>query len=580
MTGLLELLYLKAGKAIAKYLFKSYMKDYGGEIAAELTDIGSDKIKDFFSRREHARIFDDMSARIIEELHNIGEGFDTVNREAVALQVGECFRKVSITRTLLEKDLSAAEFEKSLLRLHPASASDLSEPETALYNRVIHEFAFLVSQIASQLPEYNEAFAKQSLSRLTQVLEDVKDLSQKIDDISKRISASDSEYNNYELSYRLAVARSLDQVELIGITLPYHLQSQPLVNSFVKLSLTAQAGGHPRTARAVLGYVNGNSMRLLIRGDAGIGKSTLSKWIAIQCAMQADEAVDNVSEVLGKVRNFSHRLTLNKTPNDDVRLSQSTQRLIEYYRNRPTAKSESELNIPRRTPATQPRVPWQDRVPFVIKVRDFPAGDIPAIDGWPEATTGLAGSAPEGWMLHTLRAGRALIILDGIDELPNFSRDPVRRKILSLTSLYPNNLYIVTTRPSAVPNEWLKGADFHEVTIDPLTVGERNELITKWHSSLEETGFYDLDRIEQTAQKLVNEISSVPAIALIAVNPLLCAMICALNIDRRGQLPKTQRDLCNALVEALLHRRDAEQRIPLNQYPENYAAFTLDQKKR
>jgi len=115
--------------------------------------------------------------------------------------------------------------------------------------------------------------------------------------------------------------------------------------------------------------------------------------------------------------------------------------------------------------------------------------------------------------------------------------------------------------------------------IDPLTTDDRNQLIQKWHSTLAGTGFHDPERLRISGQRLANEIETVPAISQIAVNPLLCAMICALNIDRRGQLPKNQRDLCNALLDALLHRRDAEQSIPLSHFAAPLASFTLDQKK-
>jgi predicted NACHT family NTPase len=182
-------------------------------------------------------------------------------------------------------------------------------------------------------------------------------------------------------------------------------------------------------------------------------------------------------------------------------------------------------------------------------------------------------------MTQVLNSGRALVIFDGIDELPNVSRAEVRRRMLSIINLYPKNVYIATTRPSAVPTGWLSTADFYEVRVDSLTADERNELILKWYSSLEATGLYETTRLDGTARKLIAEIASVPAIAQIAVNPLLCAMTCALNIDRRGQLPRNQRDLCNALVEALLHRRDAEQRIQLEHFPERYADLTLTKKR-
>ena len=174
-----------------------------------------------------------------------------------------------------------------------------------------------------------------------------------------------------------------------------------------------------------------------------------------------------------------------------------------------------------------------------------------------------AGDPPSGWIESVLKAGRGLVIFDGVDEVSVFDRAEVRRRISEIVSTYGTCLFVVTTRPTAVPAEWLGAEAFVEARLDPLTLEDRNELIVRWHRSLEQSGLYPPDDLAQIGRRLITEIEAVPQIAQIAINPLLCAMICALNIDRRGQLPKNQRSLCGALVEALLHRRDAEQRFRL-----------------
>jgi predicted NACHT family NTPase len=48
----------------------------------------------------------------------------------------------------------------------------------------------------------------------------------------------------------------------------------------------------------------------------------------------------------------------------------------------------------------------------------------------------------------------------------------------------------------------------------------------------------------------------------LASNPLLCAMLCALNLDRRKQLPPNRMALYDAVLTLLVEHRDIEREIP------------------
>jgi predicted NACHT family NTPase len=47
----------------------------------------------------------------------------------------------------------------------------------------------------------------------------------------------------------------------------------------------------------------------------------------------------------------------------------------------------------------------------------------------------------------------------------------------------------------------------------------------------------------------------------LATNPLMCALLCALNRDRRMQLPRARKELYDAALDMLLVRRDTEREI-------------------
>ena len=68
--------------------------------------------------------------------------------------------------------------------------------------------------------------------------------------------------------------------------------------------------------------------------------------------------------------------------------------------------------------------------------------------------------------------------------------------------------------------------------------------------------------LTEMADRLKESLPENPPINRLAVNPLLLAMICALNRDRREDLPQTQSELCEALCQVLLHRRERESGLP------------------
>ncbi len=65
------------------------------------------------------------------------------------------------------------------------------------------------------------------------------------------------------------------------------------------------------------------------------------------------------------------------------------------------------------------------------------------------------------------------------------------------------------------------------------------------------------------AGRLKRRLEETPAIARLTVNPLLCAVVCALHRERNENLPETPVDLCEKLCEMLLLRRDNERSGPV-----------------
>ena len=186
-------------------------------------------------------------------------------------------------------------------------------------------------------------------------------------------------------------------------------------------------------------------------------------------------------------------------------------------------------------------------------------------------------------MTGILKAGRGLILLDGVDEVPNHLRESViHQEIDAIVNTFPNNYFLVSTRPEAVPPDWLAALEFREARINPMSVHDVGRLIGNWHEAV--TGQLEsMGKPGGNLKKLANDLADLlpdhPPIARLATNPLLCAMICALHRDRGQKLPESQSELCEALCQVLLHRRELESGLELDKFPEPYHRLSYTDKK-
>ncbi|MFF3492837.1 NACHT domain-containing protein [Streptomyces sp. NPDC002795] len=238
--------------------------------------------------------------------------------------------------------------------------------------------------------------------------------------------------------------------------------------------------------------------RVLLRGEAGSGKTTLVQWLAVTAARQ--DLVDG----------------------------------MEYL---------------------------DDRVPFVLPLRTLTrdGGKLPAPKDFLAAIgCPLDGTQPTGWENRVLKDGRGLILVDGIDEIPESERDRARAWLRTLIETYDGgNRWLVTSRPSAVDDDWLADEDFIELTLSAMDPTAIATFIRRWHAAAR-SGDEGDGTLDQYEAQLLRAVRTEPDLARLATNPLMCGLICALHRDRRGYLPHGRKDLYEAALSMLLSRRDRE----------------------
>ncbi|MFE4641520.1 NACHT domain-containing protein, partial [Streptomyces sp. NPDC056730] len=97
-------------------------------------------------------------------------------------------------------------------------------------------------------------------------------------------------------------------------------------------------------------------------------------------------------------------------------------------------------------------------VPFVVPLRTLHARGtgLADLDQLHTAAQIPVGRAPDGWADRVLASGRALLLVDGIDEVPPAEREKARTWLTELLDLYPGTRCLTTVRPLAVEQGWLR----------------------------------------------------------------------------------------------------------------------------
>lgn len=208
---------------------------------------------------------------------------------------------------------------------------------------------------------------------------------------------------------------------------------------------------------------------------------------------------------------------------------------------------------------------WKGRTPFILSLRTVTRrGPLPRPRGFLAAMgASLADAQPEGWADRLLSRGEALVLIDGVDEVPQEQRDATRAWLRELLASYPEARFVVTTRPSAVAEGWLASSGFTELTVRPMTATDTALFIERWHtaarhdtdSDAERAHLHDLEAALKVTVRAQRDLSQ------LSTTPLMCALICALHRDRRGHLPHSRMELYDAALSMLLVRRDRERDI-------------------
>jgi len=303
----------------------------------------------------------------------------------------------------------------------------------------------------------------------------------------------------FEVEYRRFVARASQNLTLIGA----EPRSRRFPLSVAYLSLLATDAKAPQAEAERVHAVLARHSRLLIRGEAGSGKTTLLQWLTVRTALQ------------------------------DHPIGLST---------------------------------WNSLVPMMVQLRRFADDpDLPAPDDLLKHTVPhLPLAPPDRWLIRTMTNGRALVLLDGLDELPPRLARQADAWLVDLCENYPDATYVIASRPKTASSINVASAGFSTCTLEPMGDPDVKQFVAHWHNAVasridERDELIELRRHES---KLLTHLESSRELRTLAKNPLLCALVCALNREFMGHVPQNRLAVYASALRTLAVDRNIRRDIP------------------
>ncbi|MFF1607726.1 NACHT domain-containing protein [Amycolatopsis sp. NPDC058278] len=523
----MEPLALKVGTTVVSSAVKSWLTSRNSALEREssLTDLVQARMGGGFSRRRFDReieaLVDVVSERLLFLCRQENPDLDDGERSAALAEVASAFERADLADVdLFEVDVDPAKLAGRLRATLPDAAerAGLGEAGTWFYRRVLEECCGYYVRLVVHLTPFAARAGAELLGRVSGLAEQLERVLNRLPAPSLMApdgTASDAAFRS---RYLRQISETLDDLELFGVETRSYRPRTTLSVAYVSLTVRGTGVGSRGPAHEMLSWradagrsqdgsvraeqALATAGRILIRGEAGSGKSTLLRWLAVNAA-------------------------------------------------RGTFRDElAGLN---------------GYVPFLIKLRSYSGGRLPSpeefLDGTAQALTALM---PSAYVHRQLDSGRALVLIDGVDELAADERAAVRAWLKDLCQAFPDVRLILTSRPAAAAETWLSAEGFSSAWIEHMSQADVRALVRHWHRAVHDAGNVpcaeeDLPRYEGV---LLSRLDGNAHLRALATTPLLCAMLCALNLDRATFLPRNRLDVYVTALSMLLERRDVERRIP------------------
>ncbi|BCY11740.1 NACHT domain-containing protein [Actinoplanes sp. L3-i22] len=482
-------------------------------------------VKDDGDRREIGRNLEHISDRVVKrlaqfiqvEFRNVSEGDVAASAQVVSQALAQA--GTADLTTVVRSDVQVRALEQHTLAHSEfrEQATQLGGDADRLAYALLRESCYEVVDLARRHPSLTATALTSLLTRSNEMRELLDSVERSLNDLPARIADRDGEdrrsdrqreVDEFTVDYRRAVANDYDRLDLYGVDLIRDLRRYSLTTAYLSLRLEVPSWHTATTGPSDLAKILPKHGLAILRGSAGAGKTTILQWLATNVARQT---------LVGDLEHLNGHM------------------------------------------------------PFVVKLRNYADSPFPRIEELAAVTTrSNLAAEPRAWSAESFQEGEALLLVDGLDELPrNRQRDLIdwlegfqrfRRRIL----------VVVTSRPTAWTSLGeLKRLRFGKVAVADVLPLDREQIrsfVLHWHTAIasQMTGA-ERSAIEGQAAKVAGIVSNAREYRLLASSPLLCAVLCALFHLKRGVLPANRIEIYDTLLNLLLGERDAHKRVEVDE---------------
>jgi formylglycine-generating enzyme required for sulfatase activity len=232
----------------------------------------------------------------------------------------------------------------------------------------------------------------------------------------------------------------------------------------------------------------------------------------------------------------------------------------------PLPAEEHERDREPESDEPQPQQPWRHGalLPVVVVLRDLAAqlpndGTAVGADNVWQYICGLLKTASQfefaPALKDTLREGKALVMFDGLDEVPDAHqrREQIKKVVLDFAESFSHCRILVTSRTYAYTEQAWKLPGFVDAELSPFGMGQILAFVNAWYASTVENFRFSEDDAKGRAAVLMRQVQHNPRVRELAERPLLLTLFVRLQSGSDGNLPERREELYFAAVDMLLN---------------------------
>ena len=164
-------------------------------------------------------------------------------------------------------------------------------------------------------------------------------------------------------------------------------------------------------------------------------------------------------------------------------------------------------------------------------------------------------------VLQKLTAGQALLVLDGLDELPQAWRDRVFALVKAVIAGSQPVPIVLTCRIRSYDGAAIQDS-FQRFTLADFNQNQIEKFVQGWYTRLRKVGKYNRDEAKKQTSDLISATRN-KKMQQLAGNPMLLTTMAIIH-QKETKLPDQRVELYNMAVDVLLRRWFREKKIPVS----------------